>query len=96
MRQYNAIHALMRGERIIVDGWELEMESGPIQSGDFYVGQRNQGPKFLTCDRIRYTQNDGTMGDTPDTGTLYGIVYPVEMAYPYDEPECVKVRVLNI
>lgn len=84
--------ALKAGEVIDFQGIALVKAEGPLESGDLYIAGRNGEPQLFTCRYIRYVQNDGSLGDSPDTGTNFGYVYPTGIGYPYNNYECVKVR----
>jgi len=64
--------------RMIVqlEGCEIQYCTGEIEKGDTYIAERNRGVVLLTC-----REND----------KAEGIIFPVEMAYPYDTHECRKV-----
>jgi hypothetical protein len=51
-----------------------------IKPGDLYLGERNVGPKLLTCWWVNKE---------------VGCVFPKDMAYPYDISECVKVTSID-
>jgi len=68
---------LLRGETVDFEGIRLEMDEGPISSGDLYVAERNTGPKLLTALRI---------------SEELGCVFPTTPDYPYNIWECVKVK----
>jgi hypothetical protein len=82
MGDYITIRALRRGEVIDLEGIELKMDDGEIQSGDLYVGEGNVGPKLLTAKKIVML----------DDGLGIDFVVPTCNAYWYDGYECVKVR----
>lgn len=86
------MQALKSGEVIDLEGIRLVRDDGSIGPGDLYVAGRNGDPQLLTCREILYMQNDGSLGPIPDTGTVFGYVYPVDIAYPFNEYECLKVR----
>lgn len=80
------IQTRLREERVIeFEGmwlrYEGEWES--LAPGDTYVAERNGGPKLLTVRSVAET-----LGEEHQ---FSGAVFPVEMAYPYDLHECVKV-----
>lgn len=77
VREYNALKALRRGEALDVEGVLVKMTEGVIQPGDFYVGERNTGPKLLIAKEIHEE---------------WGIIYPEGIGYPFDIGECVRVE----
>lgn len=46
------IDALNRGERVKIEDIFLKKIEGEIRPGDFYVAERNQGPKLLICKQV--------------------------------------------
>lgn len=57
-----------------------------LKPGDIYVAERNSGPKLLTVREVKETFGDENQ--------WVGAVFPVEVAYPYDLSECVKVEII--
>ena len=78
MREYTTLKRLRAGEVIEIEGVQVRMVEGEILPGDWYVGERNAGPKLLTAFVLAK--------DPPD---IY--IIPRENAYAYDIGECVKV-----
>lgn len=82
MRAYKTIRALRRGETVTLEGETFRMSVGAngeeedIQPGDFYIAERNTGPRLLTCAKNVDPR---------------GWIQAVENAYPFDTGECVKV-----
>lgn len=68
---------LARGEILSVDGKLYRQIAGPIQHGDTYFAERNEGPRILHADRVDYEN---------------GYVIPMEPAFVYATHECVKVE----
>lgn len=76
---------LERGETLGIEGFQVRMIEGEIQPGDWYVGERNMGPKLLTARKLVEEEN-----------LVGGFIVPNELAYPYDLNECVRVEVLGL
>lgn len=87
MRSHRSINKLKEGETLEVEGIIFVKEEGEISVGDWYIAERNQGPKLLTCRKIVDPSLEG--------GTGGKFVVPVENAYPYDLWECVKVKIVE-
>lgn len=93
--QYQTLKFLRAGEIVEIEGIKLRMAEGEIRPGDFYVGERNQGPKLAICRRVHY-------GDIPERfpeerekfplGYPEWIVAEDPYTYSYDFWECVKVE----
>ena len=80
-RQDAAYVKLRNGETVTIEGVGFVKDGdGIVSVGDTYIAERNQGPKLLTARTI----ND-----------VDGYIVPVEMAYPYNIGECVKVRMVD-
>jgi len=77
------VAALKKGEIIDFEGIMLKMADGDIKTGDLYIGERNQGPKLLTAEKI-----------VPSECGCHGYIIPTGFdSYVYDFPaECVKVQ----
>ena len=81
MREYATLKALRRGEIVSVQGFRVRSLNRPLRVNDHYVGERNTGPKLLTCRAIH---------------PIECWVYPAEAyAYAYDLHECEAVEVLD-
>ena len=83
MREYRTIKALRQSETVEIEGAFFKMISGDIEVGDWYIAERNQGPKLLTARKIQMS------GDFPS------FIVPEEMAYCYDWGECVRVELIQ-
>ena len=68
---------LSRGGVLNLEGIFLEMDSGPLEPGDLYVAEKNQGPKLLTVKSVNWD---------------CGFVVPTTNDYCYNTIDCVKVR----
>lgn len=81
MREYRTLKALRAGETVEVEGFLLRMATGgEVSVGDFYVAERNTGPKFLIANKVH-----------PE-----GWVEPESpVAYSYDLWECCRVEVVE-
>lgn len=85
-REYASLK-ILHGEGILVlDGLKLKKVEGEIQPGDLYIGERNQGPKLLTCKEVRKNEH------FPHNSMNPGFVIATTMDYSYDLDECVKVE----
>lgn len=56
-----------------------------IEPGDTYMAGRNTSPQLLTCAFVKKT-----LGKNDE---FAGAVFPVENAYPFDIPECIKIEI---
>jgi len=74
---------LREGQTIEVEGVTFRKIDGDIEVGDWYIAERNVGPKLLTARKIVMS------GDFPS------FIVPEEMAYCYDWHECVRVGVVE-
>lgn len=83
MREYAALRALRNGEILEIEGVQFRMIPGDIEVGDWYIAERNVGPKLLTARKIEMS------GEYPNW------IVPIEMAYCYDWHECVRVAPLD-
>ena len=82
MREYKTVRKLQAGETIEFEGIKVTgIPGGKFMPGDTYIAERNTGPQLLTVKRIVVENN-----------LLGGYIIPVEAAYAYDLPECVKVH----
>jgi len=65
----------------LIEGVSFVVTGGgrDIEPGDTYIAERNSGLKLLTC------------RDRNDEG---GWINPVEIAYPYDTHECIRIELL--
>lgn len=62
---------------VTIEGVIFEFsQERPTSPGETYIAERNGGPKLLTVDYIDHKN---------------GIVFPKELAYPYNLNECRKV-----
>jgi hypothetical protein len=78
MHRIPEIQAILDGQTIEFDGFQVTKADGPIEPGDTYLAGRNMGPKLLTARLV---------------DTELGCIYPNERVYPYDLHECVKVEI---
>lgn len=62
-----------------IEGVPFRLLEGDIEPGDTYIAERNVGLRLLTC---ASNNREG------------GWINPVEMAYPYDTGECIKIELL--
>jgi hypothetical protein len=76
MPSYETIKALRDGEAVEIEGCMFVKAEGDLAPGDWYIAERNGGPKLLT---VHHVEEDG------------GYVVPQEPRYCYDLHECVKV-----
>lgn len=94
-----ATAALRDGETVEIEGVPLIMDGGGrvTDAGDWYVAQRNTGPKLLTARSFGFWGH-GPAGETMTKEHLHGdehpsCINPVEPAYSFDYHECVKVAI---
>lgn len=80
MREYPTLNKLDRGETVEVEKVLVRKIEGSLQPGDLYVGERNQGPRLLTCKEVH-----------PESW-----ITPAETAYAYNTWECVRVERVNL
>jgi hypothetical protein len=78
--RYLALQLLHAGGVLELSGIRPRKRTGEIQPGDLYVGERNTGPKLLTCKEVRFAAG------VPD------FVVPTTANYAYDWSECVRVE----
>jgi len=76
-RRYDSLRKLRAGEHVELEGIEFRHVPGEIEPGDWYVGERNAGPKLSTCSEIKL-------------GCVYGT--PPWSIYPFYIGECVHVE----
>ena len=79
-REYKSLNVLRSGKVIDVDSIKVRMVEGEICEGDLYVGERNSGPKLLTCRSVN---------------VMFGYVSPIENGYCFDIHECVRVEMIE-
>lgn len=94
MRDYSTLRALRNGETITIEGCEFVADNSPLEVGDWYIGERNQGPKLATVKRFAKWDYDQELKlvDAPSFDEA-DVVFPMEWnVYAYDATECVKVR----
>lgn len=88
---HETIKALRSGETIELEGVAFVADDGPIRKGDWYIAERNTGPKLLTAHSfVRYLGAGGTEEVPTSEGSSW--IINEEKEYPYDTHECVKVR----
>lgn len=56
----------------------ITLQGEEIKPGDFYIAERNTGPKLLECKEVDYRN----------------WIVATELAYSYDTWECVKVEIV--
>lgn len=76
-RKYTTLKRLRNGEKVDLGGIWFEMDNGNINPGDFYIAERNTGPKLLECSEVN---QEGFC------------IFPTSIDYAFDIDECVKVR----
>lgn len=91
------IKRLRAGETVELEGLRFQMDPTPFQAGDLYIGQRNTGPQLMTAKFFAFDRTDGEQGMIHADQACVGgeecaWVYPVELGYPYNLGETVKVR----
>lgn len=88
---HDTIRALRAGHEVELEGVAFAAADGPICAGDWYIAERNTGPKLLTAHSfIRYL---GQGESEPVANSEHSSwILSEEKAYPYDTHECVKVR----
>lgn len=74
---------LREGQTVEVEGVTFKKREGEITVGDWYIAERNEGPRLLTARKIVFS------GDFPS------FIVPEEMAYCYDWHECVRVEIVE-
>jgi hypothetical protein len=89
-RDYSILRRLRSGEIVELDGvlYQMVMQlvdcdewvEAPIGPGDTYIAKRNVAPRVLTAKVVDYKM---------------WCIHPVENAYSYDIPECVRVEVVR-
>ncbi len=89
------LKALRAGETVELEGAHFVKADGPIEPGDWYIAERNTGPKLLTAASFTRWNGRGDSDDLPNSeGSSW--INPVEPAYPYDTHECVKVTLCDL
>lgn len=84
-RRYATIRALRAGETVEFEGVPFRAAADQTLSpGDTYIAERNTGPQLLTVRR-----------HVEEPNLVNGFVTSVEVAYPYDRSECVKVTMIE-
>ncbi|HEY1249194.1 MAG TPA: hypothetical protein VGE97_09415 [Nitrososphaera sp.] len=90
--------AILRdGGTITVEGCDfvIDGDGRPTKKGDWYIAERNTGPKLLTVKCFcYYTSSNEDIEKTDDVRALHdpSWINPVESEYAYDYHECVKVK----
>jgi hypothetical protein len=76
-----AAQTLRNGGIVWVEGVAFIMDGdGNVTEGDTYIAHRNRDPLLLTARRVDIAN---------------GWITPVEPEYPFNIPECVKVRLVD-
>lgn len=88
---HETIHALRKGATVEIEGVPFVADEGPILKGDWYIAERNTGPKLLTAHSFQSYLGNGESTEVPSSEGSSWIISE-ERAYPYDTHECVKVR----
>jgi hypothetical protein len=98
-RERSATAALRDGATVEVEGvlFVIAGDGRVRDKGDWYVAQRNGGPKLLTARSFSFYKQ-GADGETVTRENLSddefpSWINPVEPAYAFDYPECVKVAI---
>lgn len=77
----NEVQRLRKGETVNIQGIDFVMDGdGEVVTGDLYIGQRNYEPHLFTCRVVDYFNR---------------YVVPVEIGYPFNIHECVKVKAVQ-
>lgn len=88
---HDTIKALRSDETVELEGVAFVADDGPIRKGDWYIAQRNQGPRLLTAHSFQRYLGAGEAEEVDSSEDASWIISE-EREYPYDTHECVKVR----